>query len=205
MEKLLWFLSGVAACLAMIAGATILFLRTGANGFSTRAQPLALELSVARAARNLALPAGTKERKNPIRSSPEVIAEGRAHWADHCTVCHANDGSGDVEMGRRLSPPAPDMRKDPTQKMPDGELFYIIEHGIRMTGMPGWGGNGAGEEDSWKLVHFIRHLPSLTREELLEMERLNPKSREDLEEEQREEQFLKGQPVTEPATKHGHH
>ena len=72
-------------------------------------------------------------------NTEEAIAEGRAHFADHCASCHANDGSGDTEMGRGLYPRAPDMRLAATQNLEDHELFYIIENGIRLTGMPAWG------------------------------------------------------------------
>lgn len=90
--------------------------------------------------------------------------------------------------------------------MTDGELFYIIENGIRLSGMPAWGreaspqlaqqnggGSAHGELDSWKLVHFIRHLPHVTFEEKKEMEKLNPKGPEDRKEEEEEERFLKGE------------
>ena len=74
-----------------------------------------------------------------------------------------NDGSGDTSIGRSLYPPAPDMRAARTQALSDGELFAIIENGIRLTGMPAWGtGTPEGERDSWALVHFIRRMPSLT-------------------------------------------
>jgi hypothetical protein len=53
-----------------------------------------------------------------------------------------------------MYPPAPDMRKERTQRMTDGELFYIIENGIRLSGMPAWGGSEPAGQDSWKLVHF---------------------------------------------------
>ena len=91
--------------------------------------------------------------------------------------------------------------------MSDGELFYYIENGIRMSGMPAFGSPGT-EDDSWKLVHFIRHLPVLTAEEQAEMEHLNPKSPDELNEEQDEEQFLNGsgssaQPATQYSAK-GH-
>ncbi len=42
-------------------------------------------------------------------------------------------------MGRNMYPPAPDMRLAETQQMTDGELFYIIQNGVRLTGMPAWG------------------------------------------------------------------
>ena len=69
-------------------------------------------------------------------------------------------------MGRHMYPPAPDMRQSETQQMTDGQLFFVIQNGIRMTGMPAWGsGSQHDEEDSWKLVRFIRHLPQLTAAE----------------------------------------
>ena len=104
-----------------------------------------------------------------------------------------------------MYPPASDMRKERTQRMSDGELF-IIENGIRLSGMPAWGsGKEADQQDSWKLVHFIRHLPSLGSEEIKEMEKLNPKSPADLDEERQEEEFLKGKTPTEAPKEHHHH
>ena len=165
MKSLIWFLAGAIALAAAAVAVGVFFLRTQANGFSARAQPTAIERWIAYRARGMALPAALKERANPVRVSPEVLAEARAHWADHCAVCHANDGSGDVPMGKHMYPPAPDMRKTATQNMSDGELFYIIQNGVRFTGMPAWGGSDHDAEDSWKLVHFIRHLQEVTLEE----------------------------------------
>jgi len=120
-----------------------------------------------------------------------VIAEGMAHYADHCATCHANDGSGKTEMGQGLYPRAPDMRLPPTQDLSDGELFYVIEHGIRFTGMPGWGtGTATGELASWQLVHFMRHLPNLTPAELDAMKDRNPRSPQEIRLELEEERFL---------------
>lgn len=96
------------------------------------------------------------------------------------------------------------MREAGTQQRSDGELFYIIENGIRLSGMPGWGGSGGGE-DSWHLVHFIRHLPKLSQTEIQEMEKLNPKTEAERQEELRDEQFLRGEPVPNAAPKAHHH
>lgn len=96
-------------------------------------------------------------------------------------------------MGKGLYPPAPDMRDKATQELSDGELFYVIENGVRLTGMPAWGGPGHDGVDSWKLVHFIRHLPELSFEERREMERLNPKGPDEIEEQKQQEEFLKGE------------
>ena len=103
-----------------------------------------------------------------------------------------------------MYPPAPDMRAAATQNFSDGELFSIIENGIRLTGMPAWGGSDRDAEDSWKLVHFIRHLPALTVEERHEMEKLNPKGPDERKEEEDEEKFLKGEGANEPQPHHHH-
>ena len=162
-------------------------------GVSARPQPGAVETVIARTVRNLAIGWHAGHQANPVPNTEEVLAEGRAHFADHCASCHANDGSGDTDMGRGLYPRSPDMRLAATQNLEDHELFYIIENGIRLTGMPAWGtGKKAGEEESWRLVRFIRHLPRITAEEIEQMEGVNPKSPEEIRQEIEEEEFLGG-------------
>lgn len=157
--------------LAVVVGVSILITR----GVSARDEPSGIERFVARTARSLAVPRSAKTLKNPVPTTSEVLTEARAHFADHCAICHANDGSGETTIGQNLYPKAPDMRLPDTQQLTDGELYYTIHNGIRLTGMPAWG-NADEDIDSWKLVHFIRHLPKITAEELEEMKRLNPKS-----------------------------
>jgi mono/diheme cytochrome c family protein len=205
MRLLLWLLSGAVTLLVILGLGGFIYVKLFAHGFSARVAPTSLEASVAALALNAAIPGDARERQNPVASSDEVIAEARAHWADHCAGCHGNDGSGQVPLGQQMYPQAPDMRRDGTQKKTDGELFYIIENGVRLTGMPAWGGSRRHEEDSWKLVRFIRHLPALTQDEIRAMEALNPKSPDDLEEEKQEEEFLKGSTPQEPVAEHHHH
>jgi mono/diheme cytochrome c family protein len=172
------------------------YLKTQTNGFSARAKPSALEAMAARTARQLSLSAAVRDRQNPVPDSEQARKEGLEHWADHCALCHANDGSGNAEMGRQMYPPAPDMRGQQTQRLTDGELFYIIENGIRLTGMPAWGsGSERDQQDTWKLVRFIRHLPALTAVELEQMKEFNPRSPQEIREEQEEKEFLNGGPV----------
>jgi len=144
---------------------------------------------VARTMRHFAVPAAARSMPNPVPLTPAVLAEGRAHFADHCAGCHANDGSGATEMGQNLYPKPPDMREQSTQRLSDGEMFFIIKEGVRLTGMPAWGdAAGRDDQETWKLVHFIRHLPSITPQELEEMKHLNPVSHEEAE----EKAFLEG-------------
>jgi mono/diheme cytochrome c family protein len=192
-------LAGLLLALLALAGGGLFLLR---RGYSALEQPSALEETVARRLRRWATPAWARAQVNPLPDSAEVRAEARAHFADHCASCHANDGSGDTALGRGLYPKAPDMRQAATQSLSDGELFYVISHGVRFTGMPGWGHGPAQDGDTWALVHFIRHLPSLTAAELAEMKGMNPRNPQELEEERAAEAFLRGE---DPGTAPPHH
>ncbi|HZC22373.1 MAG TPA: c-type cytochrome [Candidatus Binatia bacterium] len=141
-----------------------------AHGFSARERPSAIEAFLARHARRIATPSDARNRKNPQAKTELAIAEGRDHFADHCAICHANDGSGRTQINSGLYPPAPDMRKAVTQDLSDGEIFYIIKNGVRFTGMPGWGGE---DDENWKLVLFIRRLPALSSREIDLMKEVN--------------------------------
>lgn len=180
----------LVAIVVTIAIGAFVFLQ---RGISARSQPSSIETTVARTLRHFSIPRGLRNRPDPIQPTPRALAEARAHWADHCAVCHSNDGSGKTEMGRNLYPRAPDMRLPDTQKLTDGELFAIIRDGVRLSGMPAWGdAAGHSDADNWKLVLFIRHLPKITPEEISEMERLNPKSPAAMQEMREEEEFLHG-------------
>ena len=163
------------------------------NGFSARAEPSAAERAIARVARRWAIPRAARQLPNPVPYSVAIWAEAREHFADHCATCHANDGSGRSQFGQSLYPRAPDMRQAETQALSDGELYWVIENGIRMSGMPAFGSGTDDDVDTWKLVHFVRKLNELTSEQLKEMERLNPKSPGEIEEERADQLFLAGQ------------
>lgn len=201
---------GAALAVAVLAVVgllgTIVFVR--ATGLSARAEPGLVETAVARRLRALAVPGDYASLKNPVLRNEESVRNGMAHFADHCATCHANNGSGETDMGKGMFPPAPDMRLRATQDLSDGALFYVIEHGVRFTGMPAWGtGTPEGEEASWHLVHFIRHLPKLTEEELQEMAAMNPRPPAEIRQEIEAERFLSGEnpaPALETSASHSH-
>jgi len=189
--------------LAALAGFAAWGFRLVRHGFSARDNPSALEAYAARSLRRMATPASARRARNPFTATPELLSEARAHFADHCATCHGNDGSGETEIGQNLYPRAPDMRLRATQHLTDGEIYYIIHNGIRLTGMPAWGeaGKVLNDDDSWKLVLFIRHLPQITAQELAEMRNLNPRSPAEFQQEQEEEKFLNEGVAPAP---HGH-
>jgi mono/diheme cytochrome c family protein len=178
------------------------------HGISARDEPTYVEGKLARLLRHYAVPRKMRSLRNPLAETSEAIASGRMHFADHCATCHGNDGSGGTEIGQSLYPKAPDMRTARTQSLTDGEIFAFIKNGIRLTGMPAWG-DAAGHDDSenWKLVAFIRHLPTITPEELEEMKRMNPINPMEMDEDRQEKAFLESKaaspaPVPNPKNHH---
>src|SRR6266446_2093792 len=184
----------LVVALALVGVITAIAASLLHDGLSARATPNKFEITIARNARHLAIPSTARQAQNPLLASPEDLRDARLHFADHCAICHGNDGSGKTMIGAGLYPKPPDLRLPQTQNLSDGELFWIIENGVRFTGMPAFsnGGEHGGTLDSWKLVHFIRHLPHLTAAEHIEMERYNPKGPDDRAEEQQENEFLNG-------------
>lgn len=195
------FLRAVAVLLlvgAVIAG--IAAYSISRSGLSTRTAPTAIEQTIALTMRRLATPSSVRDQRNPVEPTAEVVEGALEHWADHCATCHANDGSGNTDIGRSFYPPAPDMRAERTQSLTDGELFSIIENGIRLTGMPAWGtGTEEGARETWALVHFIRRLSKLTPEDIATMEALNPKSPAEFREAEETRRFLESGADTAPA------
>jgi mono/diheme cytochrome c family protein len=200
------------AAIAVIVPAAIYAAVLVRRGFSARENPSWIEAFAANLAKSLAIPASYR-MKNPYPPTDANLREGEGHFADHCATCHANDGSGDTLFGRGLYPKPPDMRSAETQNKSDGELYYTIENGVRLSGMPAFGSGAvptsgdqaAGDAENWKLVLFIRHLPQITSEELEEMKKLNPKTEADRAEEQQEEEFLNDGKVPTPAAGGHHH
>jgi mono/diheme cytochrome c family protein len=126
---------------------------------------------MARNARNIATPADAKNLTNPRQQqTTEMIAEADEHFVEHCGACHGIDGRGDTVIGRNLYPKVPDMGQPDTQQLSDGELYYIISNGIRLTGMPAWGSEDKPEA-IWDLVSLIRRLPKLSPEELQRLQK----------------------------------
>jgi mono/diheme cytochrome c family protein len=163
--------------IAAVMGGFLLYIR--GSGFSARAEPTWMERVMARNARKIATPADAKSLTHPrVPQTEEMIVEADEHFVEHCGMCHGSDGRGNTTIGRNLYPKVPDMTRPETQQLSDGELYYIIFNGIRLTGMPAWGSEDKPEA-IWDLVSLIRRLPKLTPEESKRLEMLaNPPAEE---------------------------
>ncbi len=164
--KLLLIIFGLLVAVGV--GSAVYVLKV--HGLSAREKPYAIEVWLARHARDLATPSSVRGLKNPMQATPLALAAARDHFADHCASCHGNRGDGKTMYGEGMFPPPPDLREAGTQNLTDGEIFNIVKNGIRFTGMPGFGGS---DEDNWSVTLFIRHLPKLSDKELALMNEIN--------------------------------
>jgi mono/diheme cytochrome c family protein len=154
----------LAAIGAAAIGAALLF---AAGGVSAQRAPSSFEVWAARGARHLLIPADARGRADPLPASPAVLERAQDHFAEHCATCHGDDGRGDTVLGRGLAPRVPDLTHAATQDLSDGELAWIVDNGVRLTGMPSFAGESDEEpEHAWLMVRWIRHLPTLTAQEL---------------------------------------
>src|ERR1700756_2617223 len=134
------------------------------RGFRANAPVPPWEVKVARGVRNLSIPGEERYRENPAPPSPALLQAGRDSFLSHCATCHGVDGSGKTPVGSSVYPRVPDLRSAPTQRLTDGEIHYIIENGVQLTGMPAWNKSGS-EDDIWKLVLFVRSIGPLSADE----------------------------------------
>jgi mono/diheme cytochrome c family protein len=98
----------------------------------------------------------------PGLDDPAKLLIGTEHFAAHCAVCHGAPGvpKGDIADG--LNPQPPDLVHASDHYTPS-ELFWILKHGIKMTGMPSWGDHS--DDELWATVGFLEKLPNMTEQD----------------------------------------
>jgi mono/diheme cytochrome c family protein len=158
------FVAGVIAGFLLVGLAAAAIVLTGAYNVSANVPPSGIEKRLASTAVDRSVARRAPRGPNPIAASPSALQSGMAHYKEMCVFCHGAPGVDASEAGEGLNPPAPDLTRTGVQKRTDGELFWILQNGIRMTGMPAFGPTHKDEE-LWKMVAFLRHLPALTAEE----------------------------------------
>jgi mono/diheme cytochrome c family protein len=128
------------------------------SGCTADKQPSQEESNLANAAKDVAIPLEAGKKTNPLPETDEVVIQGQEVFLGSCAQCHGADGRGDTNIGRNMAPAAMDLSSHHVQHWSDAELFWIIQNGVRLTGMPSWK-SSISENDTWKLARFIHHLP----------------------------------------------
>jgi cytochrome c553 len=102
---------------------------------------------------------GNKSQKNPFPDTPETWADGKEAFSHYCVACHGMDGQNTgVPFTGHISPPIPSLASRDVQRFTDGQLKWILDYGIRPSGMPGSKGI-LSDDELWSIVVFLRHLP----------------------------------------------
>jgi mono/diheme cytochrome c family protein len=100
------------------------------------------------------------------------ISKGASEYAEMCSGCHLAPGMKRTEISQGLYPRAPELRRG--SDLTPAEQFWIVKHGVKMTGMPAWGVTH-DDELLWDVVAFVRKLPELTPEQYETMVKTAPK------------------------------
>jgi mono/diheme cytochrome c family protein len=157
------FLAGFVVGGIVCVGAPLLVLRLGIMDMSATPEPGPVETFVGNLAYDSWIEHAAPQERDPFDGNPTAIAVGLDHYRENCVGCHGAPGIEPAELAKGLHPGAPELWKD-SEDMTDGELFWTVRQGVRMTGMPAFGPTHSDEE-IWKIVAFVRHLPQLTAEE----------------------------------------
>ena len=142
---------GLGVALALFL--SVLMMR----GFSADSQPSTAERNLANFAKDVVVPLEAKSRKNPYTSDAAALQEGVQIYQQACSVCHGNDGRSDIAFGRAMYPPAMDLTSPHVRSWSDAELFWIVQNGVRLTGMPAWR-SMLDEAGTWKVIVAMRQL-----------------------------------------------
>ncbi len=112
---------------------------------------------------------GATNVTNPVAQTPENLHQGENEYDEHCAVCHGFDGSARNTLNADFYPPVPRLARG-VQAMRDGEVYFIVANGVRMTAMPGYGKTHSPDE-LWHVILWVRHFPNLTPDEKAAIER----------------------------------
>jgi mono/diheme cytochrome c family protein len=130
------------------------------QGCAANQHPSQEEARLANAAKDVAIPLEAGKKLNPLPATDEVVSQGQEVFLGSCAQCHGADGRGDSSLGSSMNPPAMDLSSAHVQHWSDAELFWIVQNGVRLTGMPAWK-SSISDDDTWKLARFIHSLPRL--------------------------------------------
>ncbi|HUK88386.1 MAG TPA: c-type cytochrome, partial [Terriglobales bacterium] len=135
------------------------FALLGFMPVNANSKPPSWETGIAMHAMDAAVERHAPKATNPLSPTEDNINQGMVLYTMNCAVCHGSPAKKDNLLGHSFYPPAPQFLEDPAD-MPDNENFWIIQNGVRYTGMPGWKGT-LTDEQTWKIVTFLDNMNSL--------------------------------------------
>lgn len=143
--------------IALLLGGLLLFAFTFT--LSALETPGETETWLATKAKRWLVARGVKLEPPPLAPawSHETVSAGEMTYGMSCAFCHGKDGRTPLQLGLSMYPPVPGLGSPDVQAYTDAELFWIVKHGVRHSGMPGFG-RIHSDDDIWRLVHYVRSL-----------------------------------------------
>ncbi len=163
MSRLLWFIIGVVVALGALLIGGYLFLVSGGVSMETTASPLPLERTVARMALHSSY-GNAREQRNPVAADePNLLAATEVYRRD-CAVCHGLPGGSRSPIARGMFPDPPQLfqPKDMVTDDPEGITYWKVTHGIRLSGMPGFGST-LSDTERWQVTALLAHADKLSQ------------------------------------------
>lgn len=152
------FIFGIVTMI-IILGLVLLFVFMGFVNMRADKPPSKMETALAGHAMDASVARAAPKLTNPVTADEASLVAGARVYRDHCALCHGDPAHPKSPLADSLNPPAPQFATDMAD-MPEDQNFYILQHGIRWTGMPGWK-NVLSEQQVWQTVTFLSHMDKL--------------------------------------------
>jgi mono/diheme cytochrome c family protein len=162
------FIFGILFTLLVLFFAGYFIMKQGYINFSADRQPSPAETHLAMSAVDASTDRHAPELKNPVPASDSGLADGAKLYLNHCAGCHGIPSNPDSQFGHSFNPPIPQFFKK-APDMPENQNFYIVQHGVRWSGMPAWN-NTLSDTQIWELVTFMSNIEKLPPAALKELE-----------------------------------
>jgi mono/diheme cytochrome c family protein len=153
------FILGVLLTLVVVFGGFYLVMSQGWYPIGADNPPGKMERKYANMAMDAYVDKHMPEGNNPAEANSSNLMEGAMLYEKHCALCHGGGKDRTSPLAHNFSPPVPQILQHIPHD-PDAHLFWVVKHGIRMTGMPAWNGV-LSDDDIWKTVAFVKHSNNL--------------------------------------------
>jgi len=161
-SRLGWFVLGIVAAIVLFSVGAYAFVGSGGVSMATASPPLPFEHAVAR----LAIHASFRSAlglANPTPFDEANLMAGARVYRQNCTVCHGAPGTTPTAIAKVMFPEPPQLftPHDMITKDPDGEVYWKVTHGIRLSGMPGFEST-LSDTERWQVTMLMRKADKLS-------------------------------------------
>jgi thiosulfate dehydrogenase len=153
------FILGIIAAMILAIALGLFIALTGLVSMRADNPPSKIETILAGHAMDASVARAAPKADNPAAADEANLVAGARLYREHCSLCHGDPVHPKAPLADSFNPPSPQFMTDKAE-MPENQNLYIIEHGIRWTGMPGWK-NLLTEQQIWQIVSFLSHMDSL--------------------------------------------